>query len=157
VRRLRRDLSGVEGVDVEDKWFSIAIHYRHAPSRAAARRLVTSASAGLEGARIFGGHAVVNAVPEEAPDKGSAIEELLGRAGPRPVLYVGDDRTDEDAFGARHVDVAVRVGRTARSAARWYVPHQEAVDDLLRALISARTRRDGLGDRSAGLLRAVGG
>jgi trehalose 6-phosphate phosphatase len=155
VRRLRRELGDVEGVDVEDKIFSIAVHYRRAPVRAAARHLVAEAAAALEGARVFGGHAVLNVVPREAPDKGSALQELLRRTGPRPVLYVGDDRTDEDVFRSPLVTVGVRVGRTARSAAAWYVPRQASVDGLLHALLAARTRRDGLGDRAAGLVRAV--
>jgi hypothetical protein len=71
------------------------------------------------------------------------------------VLYVGDDRSDEDAFRSSAVRVGVRVGRTARSSAAWYVPGEAAVDDVLRALIAARTRRDGLGDRTEGLSRAV--
>jgi hypothetical protein len=52
--------------------------------------------------------------------------------------------------------VGVRVWRTARSAARWYLPAQVAVDELLRALLAARTRRDGRGDRWEGLARAIG-
>jgi trehalose 6-phosphate phosphatase len=156
VRILERELGLVAGIDVEDKWFTIAVHYRNVRSRGAARALVIRAASVLEGARVFGGHAVVNVVPCDAPDKGSAIEELLRRAGRRPVLYVGDDRTDEDVFRSPHVDVGVRVGRTSRSAAGWYVARQAGVDELLRALIAARTRRDGLGDRAEGLVRAVG-
>src|SRR6266536_2981490 len=152
-----RERGIVPGLDVEDKWFSVAVHYRHVRSRATARGLVLRVATALERARVFGGRAVMNIVPAEAPDKGSALQELLRRAGPRPVLYVGDDRTDEDVFRSTRVDVGVHVGRTARSAAAWYVPRQAAVDDLLRALIAACTRRDGLGDRSEGLLRAVAG
>jgi trehalose 6-phosphate phosphatase len=156
VRILRSELGSAAGVEIENKWFSVAVHYRHAPARGAARGLVLQAAASLEGARVFGGHAVVNVVPRDAPDKGSAIEELLRRAGPRPVLYIGDDRTDEDVFRSSLIDVAVRVGRTARSAAEWYVPRQASIDELLRALLAACTRRDGLGDRSESLVRAVG-
>lgn len=154
LRTLKKDLSLVPGLDVEDKWFSVAVHYRHVPSRAAARALVMAVASTLEGARVFSGHAVVNVVPREAPDKRAAVRELVRRAGPRPVLYVGDDRTDEDVLGA--VDVGVRVGRTARSAARWYLAAQAAVDDLLRALLAARTRHDGIGDRADRLALAVG-
>jgi trehalose 6-phosphate phosphatase len=154
VRTLKKDLSLVPGVEIEDKGFSVAVHYRHVPSRAAARALVTAVASSLEGARVLGGRAVVNVVPRDAPDKRAAVKELLWRAGRRPVLYVGDDRTDEDVFG--WAEVSVRVGRTARSAARWYVAAQGAIDDLLRALLAARTRHDGLGDRAERLALAVG-
>jgi trehalose 6-phosphate phosphatase len=155
VRALKGELRLVPGIEVEDKGFSVAVHYRHVPSRRAARILVSRAAATLEGARVFGGHAVVNVVPEGASDKGGALAELSRRAGRRPVLYVGDDRTDEHAFRSGAVDVAVRVGRTARSAACWYVSAQREVDELLRELLAARTRRDGLGDRADGLARAA--
>lgn len=153
-RILQGELGLVPGVDLEDKGFSIAVHYRQVPSRAAARWLLRESAPLLEGARIHAGRGVVNVAPGDGPDKGSALAEVLRRAGPRPVLYVGDDATDEAAF--RAADVAVRVGRTARSAARWYVPRQREIDGLLRALVAACTRRDGLGDRSDRLARAVG-
>jgi trehalose 6-phosphate phosphatase len=155
IRRLKSDLSLVPGIDIEDKWFSVAVHYRAVPSRAAGRCLAVRAASALEDARIVGGHAVVNVVPREAPDKAAALATLLQRVGHRPALYVGDDRTDEHAFAAPCVDVAVRVGRTARSAAPWYVSAQAEVDELLRGLIAARTRRDGLGDRWEGVVNAV--
>jgi trehalose 6-phosphate phosphatase len=148
-------LSAVPGIEVEDKGFSIAVHYRHVPSRPDARALVVRAAEDLDGARVFGGHAVVNVVPANAADKGTALEGLIERAGPRPVLYVGDDRTDESAFRSPAVAVGVRVGRTARSAAAWYVARQSEVDALLCALLSARTRVEGLGEGWEGLARAV--
>jgi trehalose 6-phosphate phosphatase len=154
LRILKKDLSLVPGIDLEDKGLSIAVHYRHVPARSAARALVTAVASSLEGARVLAGHAVVNVVPAEAPDKKAALKELLRRAGRRPVLYVGDDRTDEEVLG--WADVGVRVGRTARSAARWYLGAQAAMDDLLRGLLAARTRLDGLGDRADRLALAVG-
>jgi trehalose 6-phosphate phosphatase len=155
-RFLQRELSLVPGIDVEDKGLSIAVHYRQVPCRAAGRHLVLRAAGALEGARVLSGHAVVNVLDAGAPDKGTALEAVVRRAGPRPVLYVGDDRTDEHVFCSSHVEVAVRVGRTSRSAAPWYLSGQQAVDDLLALLLAARSRLDGLGDRSEGLARAVG-
>ncbi len=156
-RSLKHDLSLVPGIDVEDKGFTLAVHYRHVPAPAAARDLVLRAAAELDGARVSRGRAVVNVAPCDAPDKGTALSDLVRRAGPRPVLYVGDDRTDEQVFRSASVDVGVRVGRTARSLARWYVSRQAAVDDLLRALLAARSRVDGQERRWEGLVRAVGG
>jgi trehalose 6-phosphate phosphatase len=156
-RTLKHDLSLVPGIDVEDKGFSLAVHYRHVPAPAAARHLVLRSAAALDGARVSRGHAVVNVAPCDAPDKGTALLDLVRRAGARPVLYVGDDRTDEYVFGSTCIHVGVRVGRTARSAARWYLAAQPALDDLLRALLAARSRLDGLDGRWEGLARAVEG
>ena len=152
---LERALGDRPGIDIEDKRFSIAVHYRNVRSRGPARRSVLRAAAGLPGARVFGGHAVVNVAPCAAPDKESALRDLLRRVGARPVLYVGDDCTDEDVFCSSVISVGVRVGRTGRSSARWYLPRQADIDALLRALLAARTRADGLGDRGEGLVRAV--
>jgi trehalose-6-phosphatase len=126
------------------------------PARPAARRLVADVAATLEGARVFRCPMVVNVIPSDAPEKGDAIAELLERTGPRPALYVGDDSTDESAFRSPLVTVGVRVGRTSRSAAAWYVTGQGEIEAILRALIHARTHLDGLGDRSEALARTIG-
>jgi trehalose 6-phosphate phosphatase len=152
---LGRSLADVAGVEVEDKRFSIALHYRKAPSWGDAERRILAAVAPLEDAAIFGGHAVVNVVPRRAPTKGDALRALCARAGAKLAVYVGDDRTDEEAFRSDVVSISIRVGESAESAAQYFLPDQARVDELLRELIAARTRHDGLGDRSGGVVRAV--
>lgn len=149
-------LGDLTGVEIEDKGLSIAIHYRRAAHPEAAERAIRAAADELPGARVFGGLRVVNAVPADAPTKGDAITELLERSGCRTALYVGDDVTDEDAFAAEGVTVSVRVGRSPRSAAGYFVPRQADVDALLGALVAARRRLDGRGDRLEGVVRAGG-
>jgi len=155
-RSLRAALADVPGIEIEDKGLSIAIHYRRAAHRDDARRRVMAAVEALPGGRMFGGHAVVNVAPADAPDKGDAVAEILHRIGWRSALYVGDDVTDEDAFVADGVSVSVRVGRTDASAAGWCLPAQADVDALLAALIAARRRVDGRSDRVEALVRATG-
>jgi trehalose 6-phosphate phosphatase len=155
-RVLARELSLVPGIEIEDKVFSISVHFRNVPARPAARRLIADVAATLEGARVFRCPVVVNVIPSDAPEKGDAIAEVLERTGPRPALYVGDDSTDESAFGSPLVTVGVRVGRTSRSSAAWYVTGQGEIEAILRVLIHARTHLDGLGDRSEALARAIG-
>ncbi len=152
---LARELRDERGVEIEDKGHSVAVHYRHAPHRAAARHHVLAAAGRLAGARIFGGRCVVNAVPVDASDKGLAVAEILRRIGWRTAAYVGDDATDEDAFGADAVEVSIRVGRWHRSAARWYLPRQGAIDDLLARLVLARRSLDGGAARIDALVRAA--
>jgi trehalose 6-phosphate phosphatase len=151
----RRALSGVEGVEVEDKRLSLAIHYRRAASPDLAERAITAAAKALTGARLFRGHAVVNVVPPHLHDKGVALAGVLSRIGRDRAMYVGDDTTDEDAFRSKAVQVGVRVGPSPGSAAAYYVPLQADVDDLLRALIRARRRQDGLSERFDGLEQAL--
>jgi trehalose 6-phosphate phosphatase len=153
---LERALAEVEGVELEDKRFSIAVHYRRARSLDDAERRIATAVAALEGAKSFRGHAVVNVLPDEAPTKGDAIEALAARVGARLAVYVGDDRTDEEAFRSEVVEVSIRVGAASGSSATHGLPDQGRIDDLLRTLIAARARQDGRPERWEGLVRAVG-
>jgi trehalose 6-phosphate phosphatase len=142
-------------IEIENKRMGIALHYRRARSPEEAGRRALAAAAALEGAVVFGGHAVVNVIPRDAPTKGDAIRELCARLGARVAVYVGDDRTDEEAFRAEVVAISICVGGAADSCAEWSVADQRHVDDLLRALVAARARQDGLGDRWEGLVRAM--
>jgi trehalose 6-phosphate phosphatase len=151
----RSKLSGVPGVEVEDKGLSLAIHYRRAESRPDAERVVTAVANHLAGARVFRGHDVVNVVPPDLHHKGRALSGVLTRVGRKAALYVGDDITDEDAFRSRAVAVPVRVGASPDSAARYFVQSQADVDELLRALVRARRRLDGLPEQIDGLERML--
>lgn len=151
----RSKLSGAEGVEVEDKGLSLAIHYRRASSHSEAELAVAAAAKTLKGARLFRGHAVVNVVPPYLHDKGAALAGVLSRIGRKRAMYVGDDTTDEDAFRSKAVEVSVRVGHSIASAATYFVPAQPDVDDLLRALVRARRRLDGLDEQVDGLERIL--
>lgn len=131
-------LEDTRGVWVEDKGLSLAVHYRQAPQRQMARRRILEATQGLEGARIFGGKAVVNLVEAEAPNKGTALAAERDRLGCTWVLYAGDDENDEDAFRIGGNLVAVRIGRKQRSHAGYYLHTQGEIDALLDAMIRFR-------------------
>jgi len=87
---------------VENKGFSVTLHYRHAPDRE--RALIDGAKARLEALggrdlRILGGKKMIEIAPA-AVNKGTAVRTLMNRApfaGRRPV-FLGDDVTDEDVF-----------------------------------------------------------
>ncbi|MGC3998624.1 MAG: trehalose-phosphatase [Anaeromyxobacter sp.] len=153
--RVAAVLAALPGVRLEDKGLSLALHHRGAGAPHALRRRLVGLASALPGARVLLGRDVVQVLPEEAPDKGRALEALLRREELETALYVGDDPSDEDAFRAEGVAVGVRVGRSARSAARWYLASQADVDALLRALIAARAAEDGRADRAAALEAAL--
>ncbi|MBI4866576.1 MAG: trehalose-phosphatase [Candidatus Wallbacteria bacterium] len=133
-------LNAVEGVRLEDKQYSLAVHYRECRNKTAAARLIRARTAKLRDSRIVPGKLVINVVPRSAPDKGAALVAASERLYCERILYVGDDVTDEDAFGCAGPDrlLAVRVGRTTRSKAPYFIRNQREIDALLDVLIQAR-------------------
>jgi len=88
-----------EGLIVEDKGLSIALHYRQAPGIEAAVREATGWLASATGLVVQDG-AMVSEVRTAGPHKGDALRAFLAAApfaGGVPVM-VGDDLTDEHAF-----------------------------------------------------------
>ena len=137
--RLQSQLGACDGVVVENKRHSLAIHYRHARHRARARRQIASAVGSLTGARVIEGRAAVNLVPRHGADKGTALRRACRMAGCTRAIYIGDDGTDEDAFGALPTGrlLGIRVGRRP-SRARYRLARQRDIDALLRLLLTLR-------------------
>lgn len=144
VRRWRPDLDEAiapfKGVTIEDKVFSVAIHYRRSREKKKARAAILSVAATLGGVRVIGGKQVVNILPDGAPHKGIALERERERLGCDTAIYVGDDETDEDVFALDQPGrlLTIRIGSKRTSGATYYLPDQRAIDDLLRALIDLR-------------------
>ena len=115
---LRRRIDGAAralgdaGVTVEDKQYSVALHYRLAADAAAARGAIAALLAGLPaGLESFGGKCVVNVVAAGLPDKGEAVARLVRRAGAAAACFVGDDVNDEAVFRrARPPWLTIRIG-----------------------------------------------
>lgn len=104
------------GIIIEDKDYSLAIHYRLAPQLGGA--VIKSVAAicekyGCDGLSILPGKSVIEIKPRGF-DKGSGLQDLMSFApfaGRRPV-FVGDDVTDEAAFAVlpRFSGIGVSVG-----------------------------------------------
>jgi trehalose 6-phosphate phosphatase len=87
------------GVTVEDKRYSLALHYRLAPDAALARAAIAALLDGLpRGLDSFGGKCVVNVVAAGLPDKGDALAAIVRRSGAGAACFVGDDVNDEAVF-----------------------------------------------------------
>ena len=140
---LELEMAPLPGVWVEDKGLSLAVHYRQAPRKAQAHRLVLEAARKLEQVRVFGGKEVVNFVVPDAPDKGVALASERDRLRSDWVLFVGDDENDEEAFALAGNTVSVRVGRKRRSNARYYLRSQAEIDKFLELLVSLRATEQG--------------
>jgi trehalose 6-phosphate phosphatase len=135
--RLRR----IAGVQLEDKQMSFAVHYRRSPHRGRARRKIMRVLQELgPSVRLVAGKAVINVLPTHQADKSQGTWALCEKLDCDSLVYVGDDVTDEDVFRAsRGRDmIGVRIGRSRKSAAAYYLRRQRDIDDFLDVLI-ART------------------
>jgi trehalose 6-phosphate phosphatase len=142
VRYLKRELSGVNGVEIEHKGLSLAIHYRNAIDSQQALRAIQAVVLHLPvEMRQVGGKSVLNLLPKDAPHKGDALRALREESGAIRALYVGDDVTDEDVFKIRQPSwlLTVRIGSFVQSDATYYLHEQSEIDRLLDALILFKT------------------
>lgn len=126
------------GIWIENKTYSLSVHYRMARDREAAEMHLGKLFMNLlPEAHVIGGKCVFNLLPSKAINKGAALEHLLEASGATSVLYVGDDATDEDVFRLRRDDVlTVRIERSLESAAEFHLHHRLEMVQLLDELIN---------------------
>lgn len=145
--RLVRELAGVEGALVEDKGLTLSVHYRLVSrDRVPAVREAVRAAAGSAGdaLQVTEGKEVLEVRPRVEWDKGRAVEFLLDHFSPAPgvpVLYIGDDTTDEDAFAAlrrrgQGEGIVISDPPPAGTAAGSYLRDPAEVAALFAALLS---------------------
>lgn len=129
-------------VRVEDKGYSLSLHYRGVDDPDAMHRHLLEVAGKLADVRLLGGKCVLNVIPSGAPTKGDALCTIWEQVGAETVLYVGDDETDEDVFAAAYADtiVGVRVEPDDESRAGYFLRGQEEIDQLLDGLISLRRK-----------------
>jgi trehalose 6-phosphate phosphatase len=135
VKALTRELEPFPGVFVENKRFSIAVHYRLVPAaerpvRETVMRLIDSLRPPVE---VMDAHCAIE-LKGPGFDKGGAIAAFLSTPpfrGRVPV-FVGDDATDESGFAvvAARGGSAYSVGRL-RPGAIGAFPEPQAVRDWL--------------------------
>ena len=140
---LREPLDEIPGAQLERKHFSVAAHYRNVNEDDAFRvaQAVDEVAARHRELRRINGKKVYELLPDIDWNKGKAVLWLLetlelerGKAFP---IFIGDDRTDEDAFGAlekRGVGVLVSEQPQVTAASYW-LNNPEEVERFLRALI----------------------
>ena len=147
---LKTRLSRRQGVIVEDKGLSVAVHYRQARQRTAARRAILTVARSLDDVRVIGGKLAVNFLVPDAPHKGLALERERAQFACDTVIYVGDDETDEDVFQLDRPGrlLSIRVGQKRTSAAPYYIRNQRKSIDCLRH--SSRCAEAAMTDARAG-------
>lgn len=142
---VEREVGAIRGVVVESKRFGLSVHDRMVADADLARVRAATAAAveHRPDLRLTVGKRVSEVRPALAWDKGAAVAFLLDRLdrrGAGPAVYLGDDRTDEDAFAVLGADaitvvVADLADRTRTTRARFRVDDPGQVRTLLERLV----------------------
>jgi trehalose-phosphatase len=140
--RLRARLPEWPGARLETKPYSLALHFRQAPQWAEPIREAVSSLAGQSPLRVLFGRQIAELLPEDALNKGQALQRLRRRLGCDLAFYFGDDTTDEDVFHLEDVHlVGVRVlhaeAANATTAAAFSVTSPREVAAALEAIAAA--------------------
>ncbi len=125
------------GIDVEDKRYSLTLHYRERDEEDRIRPALSALLTRLRPVpRLIIGKQSVNLLPPGKGGKGAAALALMRHLRRSELFFIGDDETDEDVFGLTEgLALGVRVGPRDGSRAKYYIKHQGEVEDVLRFLI----------------------
>jgi alpha,alpha-trehalase len=143
---LREALDEIPGAQLERKHFSVAAHYRNVNENDAFRvaQAVDAVAAGHCELRRMDGKKVYELLPDIDWDKGKAVlwllETLKLERGKVLPIYIGDDRTDEDAFRALEKrGVAILVSEQPQvTAASYWLHNPEEVEEFLQKVADRR-------------------
>lgn len=148
-RKIESAVTHVSGVTLEDKTWTLSVHYRLADAAVVPRlKAAIDTIAEQHGLRVTEGKGVYELRPPVHLDKGTAVLALAKRLGGlvpgTSIVFAGDDRTDEDAFRVlreHHPEaVTIRIGEeTTPTAAEFRLPDPEGMRRFLEWLV-AETR-----------------
>lgn len=142
-RLLRSRMRDVEGAWIEDKKFSLSLHFRavkkeHIPLVKKAFFDIADESLSNGSLGLTRGKKVLELTPDPTWNKGRAVLLIMGLfKGDCLPVYVGDDLTDETAFKAinNKKGIAVCVGKSKRTAANFYLKGHREVSRLLQQIL----------------------
>jgi trehalose 6-phosphate phosphatase len=136
---LETRIKGIPGAWVEDKGLTLSVHSRLvAPELSDELRRIVHAALEYTSHPFLltvGDH-VYEIRPRVDWDKGSAVRWIRERMGVPDALsiYIGDDRTDEDAFAALAEGITIKVGEPTETAAGYHLPSPAEVERFLKWL-----------------------
>jgi trehalose 6-phosphate phosphatase len=141
---LREALDEIPGAQLERKHFSVAAHYRNVNENDAFRvaQAVDAVAARHRELRRMDGKKVYELLPDIDWNKGRAVLWLLETLGLERwnalSIYIGDDRTDEDAFRAlKECGVGIIVTEQSQpTTARYSLKNSDEVGHFLQTLVA---------------------
>jgi trehalose 6-phosphate phosphatase len=131
---LQARLASCEGVFVEPKRLTTSVHYRLVPTESwsdLAGIVHEAVAADASRFILTSGHRVWEIRPRVSWHKGLALDwtnQRLGDGANRLIFYLGDDRTDEDAFASLAGAISVKIGdHRTPTHARYWLPDPDSV------------------------------
>ena len=129
------------GITLEDKRYSLSLHYRNSTDIQKAEDFLNFYLRDLPSASVSRGKMVFNVLPYKSVNKGQAFFNILSKESASFGFYIGDDETDETVFTQQDSRILnVRVGDSNISAANYYLKNQNEIGDLLEILINLKSR-----------------
>ena len=144
---LQRYADRCNGSFIEEKFSSLAWHYRNSPfemGQMKAKELkeeLRTLAAHENKLHLIEGNMVVE-VKKTGYDKGVAALKFVSERNFDCIVAVGDDRTDEDIFRSLPPDsVTIKIGMTS-SVAKYNLTNQQEVSRFIDRLIESEQRED---------------
>jgi trehalose 6-phosphate phosphatase len=142
VATLTPRLPAALGVRIEDKGFSVTLHFRGVPDRERALAAIATAVESLPDVTILSGNEAINLLPRGRGNKATALAQARDVFACHHAIYIGDEDTDEAAFASGgDRTLAIRVDHSERSHARYHIGSQLGIDAFLRTLLDFRRGR----------------
>ncbi len=143
IKRLSEHLGSIKGILIEEKKFSVAVHYRLVEESYLSRikDCVNEIIQDNKSLRLMSGKKVFEILPAIDWDKGRAVRWITQALGiswtEASVIYIGDDTTDEDAFRViRTRGTGILVSQNPRdSAADFRLSSTEEVKNLFSEIV----------------------
>ncbi len=136
-KQLEKNMYIDSGIFVEDKMYSLAVHYRNSRHKKFIKLKLFEELKMLDPTpRIVLGKCVVNLIPTGAPHKGVALLELMQWLDLKCAFYIGDDDTDEDVFSLPDARIITsRVGQKKTSQAQYFIKRQNEINKVLKNIL----------------------
>lgn len=138
---LDKEIRTIKGAWLEDKKFTLSLHFRSARTKDIPRVKKIFYDVAVEFLEknllaIIKGKKVLELVPDVSWNKGNALFYIMENQKNKWFpIYIGDDKTDENAFKAiRTRGITVRIGR-GKTFASYYLKGQRETSKFLNQII----------------------
>jgi trehalose 6-phosphate phosphatase len=140
--QLRLALSETDGLEIEDKGLTLAVHFRRVTEHLHdwVRSITLSTVGRSRSFTCREGKMVIDIKPRIEWHKGYAVQWILKEIMPPGALpiYLGDDVTDEDAFAVIREGITIKVGGSVETGAQYKLPDVPSVGQFLNWLNHAK-------------------